>query len=226
MALLAFAGTLALTDAPRYAVYQHLRLLAGEDGPPYLAWLALTIQLVFCLANRRRWIGPLRELLPGAGPLRWAVLGGLLLFAAAIPTWDAAAFALEAAGALLLMALAFANLVLVAEAVPDAARRRAATWLAERLTTRPGDVVAPRRWDALLPGAVAIWAAATGGKARGLKDHGLDEVTSTRALVYAGNLIVAGLPPVEACRAAMVNPMTDDIELSAALSEIISAHLE
>ena len=67
---------------------------------------------------------------------------------------------------------------------------------------------------------------ATGGKARGLKDHGLDEVTSTRALVYAGNLIVAGLPPVEACRAAMVNPMTDDIELSAALSEIISAHLE
>ena len=67
---------------------------------------------------------------------------------------------------------------------------------------------------------------ATGGKARGLKDHGLDEVTSTRALVYAGNLIVAGLPPVEACRAAMVSPMTDDIELSAALSEIISAHLE
>jgi nitric oxide reductase NorQ protein len=67
---------------------------------------------------------------------------------------------------------------------------------------------------------------ATGGKARGLKDHGLDEVTSTRALVYAGHLIVAGLPPIEACRAAMVSPMTDDIELSAALSEIISAHLD
>jgi nitric oxide reductase NorQ protein len=67
---------------------------------------------------------------------------------------------------------------------------------------------------------------ATGVKARGLKDHGLDEVTSTRALVYAANLIVAGLEPVEACRAAMVNPMTDDIELSAALSEIITAHLE
>ena len=80
-----------------------------------------------------------------------------------------------------------------------------------------------------VPGLTAEMAqklVATGGKARGLKDHGLDEVTSTRALVYAGNLIVAGLPPVEACRAAMVNPMTDDIELSAALSEIISAHLE
>jgi nitric oxide reductase NorQ protein len=67
---------------------------------------------------------------------------------------------------------------------------------------------------------------ATGGKARGLKDHGLDEVTSTRALVYAANLILAGLSPVEACQAAMVNPITDDIELSATLSEIISAHLE
>jgi nitric oxide reductase NorQ protein len=67
---------------------------------------------------------------------------------------------------------------------------------------------------------------ATGGKARGLKDHGLDEVTSTRALVYAANLILAGLAPVEACQAAMVNPITDDIELSATLSEIISAHLE
>ena len=77
-----------------------------------------------------------------------------------------------------------------------------------------------------LTAEVAQKLVATGGKARGLKDHGLDEVTSTRALVYAGNLIVAGLAPVEACRAAMVNPMTDDIELSAALSEIISAHLE
>jgi nitric oxide reductase NorQ protein len=77
-----------------------------------------------------------------------------------------------------------------------------------------------------IPGDIATKLVATGNKARGLKDHGLDEVTSTRALVYAANLIVAGLPAVEACRAAMVNPMTDDIELSAALSEIISAHFD
>jgi nitric oxide reductase NorQ protein len=77
-----------------------------------------------------------------------------------------------------------------------------------------------------IPGDIATKLVATGNKARGLKDLGLDEVTSTRALVYAANLIVAGLPPVEACRAAMVNPMTDDIELSAALSEIISAHFD
>jgi nitric oxide reductase NorQ protein len=80
-----------------------------------------------------------------------------------------------------------------------------------------------------VPGISAEMAAklvATGGKARGLKDHGLDEVTSTRALVYAASLIADGLDPIEACRAAMVNPMTDDIELSAALSEIISAHFD
>lgn len=77
-----------------------------------------------------------------------------------------------------------------------------------------------------LSAEIAAKLVATGGKARGLKDHGLDEVTSTRALVYAANLISAGLEPVEACRAAMVNPMTDDIELSAALSEIISAHFD
>jgi nitric oxide reductase NorQ protein len=76
------------------------------------------------------------------------------------------------------------------------------------------------------PADIAAKLVATGNKARGLRDHGLDEVTSTRALVYAANLIVAGLPAVDACRAAMVNPITDDIELSAALSEIVSAHFD
>jgi nitric oxide reductase NorQ protein len=65
-----------------------------------------------------------------------------------------------------------------------------------------------------------------GRKARNLKDHGLDEVTSTRALVYAANMMNAGLPSIEACRVAMVNPITDDIELSEALMEIVTAHFE
>jgi nitric oxide reductase NorQ protein len=67
---------------------------------------------------------------------------------------------------------------------------------------------------------------AVGRKARLLKDHGLDEVTSTRALVYAGQMISAGLPPVDACQVSIVNPVTDDIELSAALLEIVKAHFE
>jgi nitric oxide reductase NorQ protein len=65
---------------------------------------------------------------------------------------------------------------------------------------------------------------AIGRKARLLKDHGLEESTSTRALVYAANMIGAGLDPVVACQVAMVNPITDDTELSDALMEIVNAH--
>jgi nitric oxide reductase NorQ protein len=65
---------------------------------------------------------------------------------------------------------------------------------------------------------------AAGRRARALKDHGLEEATSTRALVYAGELIQAGLAPLTACRAAMIAPITDDPELIQALEEIIAAH--
>jgi nitric oxide reductase NorQ protein len=64
----------------------------------------------------------------------------------------------------------------------------------------------------------------TGRKARLLKDHGLEEATSTRALVYAANMINAGLDPVAACQVAMVNPITDDEELAEALMEVVQAH--
>jgi nitric oxide reductase NorQ protein len=65
---------------------------------------------------------------------------------------------------------------------------------------------------------------AAGRKARLLKDHGLEEATSTRALVYAASMMNAGLDPVSACQVAMVNPITDDLELSEALMEIVQAH--
>lgn len=65
---------------------------------------------------------------------------------------------------------------------------------------------------------------AIGRKARLLKDHGLEESTSTRALVYAASMMAAGLDPVTACQVAMVNPITDDAELSDALMEIVQAH--
>jgi nitric oxide reductase NorQ protein len=78
-----------------------------------------------------------------------------------------------------------------------------------------------------VPGIDADLAAklvATGRKGRLLKDHGLEEATSTRALVYAANMINAGLDPVNACQVAMVNPLTDDVELAEALMEIVKAH--
>ena len=65
---------------------------------------------------------------------------------------------------------------------------------------------------------------AAGRRARALKDHGLEEATSTRALCYAAELMSAGLDPVAAARAAMVYPLTDDPALVEALEEIIEAH--
>jgi nitric oxide reductase NorQ protein len=78
-----------------------------------------------------------------------------------------------------------------------------------------------------VPGIVPELAAklvATGRKARLLKDHGLEEAASTRTLVYAANMINAGLDPVSACRVSMVDPLTDDTELAEALMEIVKAH--
>ena len=65
---------------------------------------------------------------------------------------------------------------------------------------------------------------AAGRKARLLKDHGLEESTSTRALVYAAHMMNAGLDPIASCQVAMINPITDDLELSDALMEIVQAH--
>lgn len=72
---------------------------------------------------------------------------------------------------------------------------------------------------------IAARLVAIANKARALKDHGLDEASSTRSLVYAGSLIAAGLPPLDAGEAALVSPLTDDIELAMALREIVKAHL-
>jgi nitric oxide reductase NorQ protein len=59
--------------------------------------------------------------------------------------------------------------------------------------------------------------------ARNLKGHGLDEGISTRLLVYAANLIEAGIAPTEACRMALVDPITDDDDIRATLHHAIDA---
>jgi nitric oxide reductase NorQ protein len=58
---------------------------------------------------------------------------------------------------------------------------------------------------------------------RALKDHDLEEAASTRLLVYAATLIHGGYAPLEACRAALVEPLTDDEETAAALMEVVHA---
>lgn len=59
---------------------------------------------------------------------------------------------------------------------------------------------------------------------RALKDHDIEEAVSTRLLVYAATLMDDGFPPLEACRAALVEPLTDDPETARALMEVVCAH--
>lgn len=59
--------------------------------------------------------------------------------------------------------------------------------------------------------------------ARNLKGHGLDEGISTRLLVYAATLIRNGVAPADACRMALVRPITDDTDIRATLEHVIDA---
>ena len=61
--------------------------------------------------------------------------------------------------------------------------------------------------------------------ARRLKGHGLDEGISTRLLVYAGTLVRQGVAPRDACRMAMVRPITDDADIRETLDHTIDAVL-
>jgi len=60
-----------------------------------------------------------------------------------------------------------------------------------------------------------------GSAARKLKGHGLDEGISTRLLVYAAALIQGGVSPLDACRMALVRPITDDADIRATLDHAI-----
>ena len=59
--------------------------------------------------------------------------------------------------------------------------------------------------------------------ARHLKGHGLDEGISTRLLVYAATLMQRGVETHEACRMALVRPITDDADIRATLDHAITA---
>lgn len=65
-----------------------------------------------------------------------------------------------------------------------------------------------------------------GNALRALRDHDLEEAASTRLLVYAATLIKDGFPVIEACRAAVVEPLTDDKETIDALMEVVNACFE
>lgn len=58
---------------------------------------------------------------------------------------------------------------------------------------------------------------------RNLKAIDLEEVASTRLLVYSAILIKDGVKPLEACRAALVESLSDDPEVTEGLMEVVYA---
>ena len=62
-------------------------------------------------------------------------------------------------------------------------------------------------------------------RVRRLRDQGLVEAPSTRLLVSTARLIAGGISARQACRAALVGPLTDDPDLVVAITDIIDATL-
>jgi nitric oxide reductase NorQ protein len=60
------------------------------------------------------------------------------------------------------------------------------------------------------------------GKVRQAGSLGLSEVPSTRLLVHAARLIESGLPPRQACDVAIVQALTDEVELQQALRDLVA----
>ncbi len=64
-----------------------------------------------------------------------------------------------------------------------------------------------------------------GGRLRLLRDRGLAEVPSTRLLVATARLVAGGIPIVDACRVALLAPLTDDPDLLSGMRDLVSASL-
>jgi nitric oxide reductase NorQ protein len=60
------------------------------------------------------------------------------------------------------------------------------------------------------------------GRIRALKDRGLAETVSTRSLIYAATLMRSGIADHLACQVALVGPLTDDVDIAGALTELVA----
>jgi nitric oxide reductase NorQ protein len=72
----------------------------------------------------------------------------------------------------------------------------------------------------------AMSLAKLGEKIRNLKDHGLQEGSSTRLLIYAGKLMSQGVAARDACQVAIVWALSDDIQIQRSMEEVISSIFE
>lgn len=59
------------------------------------------------------------------------------------------------------------------------------------------------------------------GRIRNIREHGLAEGASTRLLIYAAQLMEKGVQAMDACRAAVCLPLTDDARVQETFLELI-----
>jgi nitric oxide reductase NorQ protein len=77
--------------------------------------------------------------------------------------------------------------------------------------------------ESLIDVRIAAKLVAAGTRTRNLRGRGLSEGASTRMIVHAARLIAAGVPAVDALRASIVLPLTDDADMREALEAVIAA---
>ena len=72
--------------------------------------------------------------------------------------------------------------------------------------------------------ALAAQVVKLGQALRRLEQHDLEEVASTRLLIFAARMIGAGMNPREACLACLAEPLSDDPQTVAALMDVVDVH--
>ena len=61
---------------------------------------------------------------------------------------------------------------------------------------------------------------------RRLEQSDLEEVASTRLLIYAGKMLASGMPALDVCRCCLAEPLSDDIETVNALMDVARMYFD
>lgn len=78
--------------------------------------------------------------------------------------------------------------------------------------------------EAQVEEALAARVVELGQALRRLENHDLEEVASTRLLIFAARMIRSGMPAREACLACLAEPLSDDPHTVAALMDVVDVH--
>ncbi|QGZ32422.1 CbbQ/NirQ/NorQ/GpvN family protein [Stutzerimonas stutzeri] len=78
--------------------------------------------------------------------------------------------------------------------------------------------------EARVDAALAAQVVKLGQALRRLEQHDLEEVASTRLLIFTARMIGSGMNPREACMACLAEPLSDDPQTVAALMDVVDVH--